>query len=87
MGVFMFVIILVLIPTLGKLLSEVLHRARLPGPSPQERQEFERLRENLDGITERLARLEEERDFYKQLLDAPAKTPQISPPEEESEEG
>ena len=86
-GVFMFVIILVLIPTVGKLLTEVLHRARIPGPSPQDRQEFERLRESLDGVTERLGRLEEERDFYKQLLEAPAEAPQISPPEEESGEG
>jgi hypothetical protein len=75
MGVFEFVLLIVLISTFGKVLQGRTRRVerhreepRLPPPEFQELQE---LRETLERMDERLGRIEEERDFYRKLLEDP----------------
>lgn len=81
MGVFAFIIILVLISTIGKVMSDRLPRRNPRGELPQgARAELERLRDTVDELGHRLVRLEEERDFYKELLDSPGRHNAISPP-------
>jgi len=72
MGVFEFVLLIVLISTFGKVLQGRARRVeryrdepRLPPPELQE------MREMLERMEERLGRIEEERDFYRALLDDP----------------
>ncbi len=82
MGVFEFVIALVFISMLGKVLSRRTPRrppqAELP---PGERAELESIRDTMHDLSGRLQRLEEERDFYKDLLEAPRGRREIPPPE------
>ena len=84
MGVFEFVIALVLISTLGRVLSRRSPRrqpkAELP---PAQSAELEGIRDAMHDLSGRLQRLEEERDFYKDLLEAPEGRRKISPPEGE----
>ena len=82
MGVFEFIIILVIISTVGKVLSDRRARRQLRGDSPKGGHgDFERIRDTLDDLSGRLQRLEEERDFYKDLLDAPGRHRAIPPPD------
>ncbi len=82
MGVFEFIIVLVLISTCGRVLSRRRARLELPGKTPSaEPEEMERIRDAMDDLSGRLQRLEEERDFYKDLLDAPGKRRAIPPPD------
>ncbi|HSG46504.1 MAG TPA: hypothetical protein VLA43_01700 [Longimicrobiales bacterium] len=74
MGVFEFVILIVLISTFGKVVAQ--RGSRLPPPQPRDEPrlppgEIQELRDTLDRMDERLARIEEERDFYRKLLDDP----------------
>ena len=81
MGVFEFIIILVIISTVGKVMKD--RRPRRPPRgdlAPGGRAELERIRDTVDDLGGRLARLEEERDFYKELLDSPRRRDAISPP-------
>ena len=81
MGVFTFIIILVVISTVGKIMSDRLPRRDPRGELPQgARAELDRIRDTVDNLGGRLARLEEERDFYKELLDSPKRRDAISPP-------
>lgn len=95
MGVFEFIIVLVLISTVGKVLTERPSRRELKqGREKEPRRlgstEAEILREQIDELNGRLTLIEEERDFYKDLLDAPAPPKKIDtgaprqaePPEE-----
>jgi hypothetical protein len=61
--------------TAGKIVRIVVSRPdfRLEA-SPREHEEIQALRASVDEVGDRLRRLEEERDFYKALLEAP-KTP------------
>ena len=81
---FEFVIALVFISTLGRVFSRRAPRrpqqAELP---PAQREELEGIRDAMHDLSGRLQRLEEERDFYKDLLEAPKERPGISPPESE----
>ena len=73
MGVFEFIIMLVLITTAGNVISR--RRLRRPdrGDSLQVgTEELHRIRDTIGDLSGRVERLEEERDFYKDLLD-PAK--------------
>jgi len=81
-SVFGFIIILVLISTVGKVVSDRRwqHHARSDLP-PGGNAELERIRDTVDDMGSRLALLEEERDFYKELLDAPGRRDAISPPD------
>ena len=84
MGVFEFVIALVFISTLGRILSRRAPRrppqAELP---PADRAELEGIRDSMHDLSGRLQRIEEERDFYKDLLEAPKGRSGISPPDGE----
>jgi len=83
LGVFEFVIVLVLISTIGKVVSVRQERSKLRGASLEGGgAELAVVREALDDLSGRLARLEEERDFYKALLDAPEGRLEIRPPGE-----
>lgn len=70
LGVFEFVIVVVLVTTIGKVVEARAARPpakdALPSPSPQEWQQLEEALADMNG---RLVRLEEERDFYKALLE------------------
>ena len=86
MGVFEFIIILVVISTVGKIISNRRPRRDPGGDLPQGgRAELERIRDTVDDLGGRLARLEEERDFYKELLDSPGRRGAISPPDLEED--
>lgn len=80
-GVFEFVLVLVLISTIGKVLSD--RSARPPLPTHHAERlppgEIEGLREAVDDLSQRLHRLEEERDFYKELLESPERKRLSSP--------
>jgi hypothetical protein len=82
MGIFPFIILLVLISTVGKVLSDrqgyrELRHQNQPQIGSGELQE---LREVVDNLSSRLHQIEEERDFYKQLLDSPKRGTELPPP-------
>ena len=84
MGVFEFVIALVLISTIGGALRRRDPRRPLQAKQPAaDRSEIEGIRDAMHDLSGRLQRLEEERDFYKDLLEAPKGRREISPPESE----
>ena len=60
-------------------------RRQLEGNSPPSGGEIGGVREAMDGVLARLDRLEEERDFYKDLLDAPGAHRVIPPTAVEDE--
>ena len=70
MGVFEFIVVLVIVGTAGKVVSQRFGREQPRGHIPDSR-DFEGIRETLDDLTGRVVRLEEERDFYKDLLESP----------------
>lgn len=87
MGVFEFILLLVLISTFGKVVSQ---RGRRFPPPPTEPPrlppgELQELRETLERMDERLARIEEERDFYRALLDDPGRREGLPSPEDPGE--
>ncbi len=55
-------------------------RPKLEADSPQGGGELEGIRAAMDGVLGRLDRLEEERDFYKDLLDSPGPHREIQAP-------
>jgi hypothetical protein len=69
------VIALVAITTGGRIVTRLIGMGRRDfrrvDPSPQDRAEIEALRASVDDMGDRLGRLEEERDFYRALLEAP----------------
>ena len=71
MGVFEFIIVLVLISTGGKVLSDLGRRRQPAALPPGSKEELDRLRESMDDMSGRILRLEEERDFYRKLLESP----------------
>lgn len=82
-GVFEFVLLLVLITTIGKVLTTRSgRRAVRQGVSPKE---LERLNEAMGELHTRLAKLEEERDFYRALLESPDREKLPQPPGETTE--
>lgn len=86
MGVFEFIIILVVISTAGKIIGNRRSRRDPRGELPKGgRAELERIRDTVDDLGGRLVRLEEERDFYKELLDSPGRRGAISSPDLEED--
>lgn len=82
MDPFAFVIALVAMITVGRVVRTGLSHRELKGASSQVgRGDLEDMRTAIDGVMGRLERLEEERDFYKDLLDAPRTGREISPPD------
>lgn len=81
MGVFAFIITLVLISTAAKII-ERRRRPTLPGESVQvDTEELHRIAETITDLSERVERLEEERDFYKDLLEPPSSSRKLPPPD------
>jgi hypothetical protein len=81
-GIFEFILLITLISTVGKVLTD--RRQPPPPPPPQDRSalppgEVERMREAVEELAERVGRLEEERDFYRELLDSPGRKPPLGP--------
>ena len=75
---------MVVISTVGKVLSRRRPIRELKGDSSQGgSKELEGFREAIDDLSGRVMRLEEERDFYRDLLDSPERPPQIRPPDGE----
>ena len=69
--------------TVRAVIVESIRRRPLPeleGDSSQSAGELSGIREALEGVIDRLDRMEEERDFYKELLDSPGTRREISPP-------
>ena len=78
MGVFEFIVLIVLISTAGKVLMARSDRPRLrEGSRPQD---VDQLNEAVSDLHTRLTKLEEERDFYRALLDAPDRKASSEPP-------
>ncbi len=69
----------VLITVRVVVVESIRRRARLEGDLPPGGGELDGLRDAIEGATVRLDRLEEERDFYKDLLDLPETRRAISP--------
>jgi len=81
-GVFPFVIILVAITTFGRIVTRLLPSGAARAVPPQlPPGQLEDLRESIDQLSGRVVRLEDERDFYKELLDAPGRQRKLSPPD------
>ena len=73
-----------LISTIGKVLGSRAAARELPGDSSQVGSgEHEGNRDTIEDLSSRLERLEEERDFYKDLLDSPKGRREIRPPDTE----
>jgi sensor histidine kinase YesM len=80
-GFFSFIITLVLISTAAKII-ERRRRPTLPGESVQvDTEELHRIAETITDLSERVERLEEERDFYKDLLEPPSSSRELPPPD------
>ena len=73
MGLFELILLVALISTAGKVLGEWGQRRAPPPQTPPALPpaEVERMREVMDDLAERVNRLEEERDFYRELLESP----------------
>lgn len=81
LGPFEMVVALVLISTLGKIWSSRQTHGETRGDlSDGGREELAAVRESMDDLSIRLGRLEEERDFYKDLLDSPTRPRAIQSP-------
>jgi hypothetical protein len=80
MGVFEFVIVLVIITTIGKVVTDFNDRRAMPPASSASPDDVEALREAVADLGTRLHRLEEERDFYKDLLEASPDRRTLEPP-------
>lgn len=84
-GVFEFILLIVLISTIGKVLMSRSERPAVRGTRPED---VDRLNEAVSDLHTRLTKLEEERDFYRALLDSPDRKTLPEPPgEEETPEG
>lgn len=70
MTVFEFVLAIVLISTVGKVITEIASRGRAASGSA-ELPELDELRDTVGELSSRVHTLEEERDFYRALLEAP----------------
>ena len=82
MGVFEFVITLVIISTVGRIIAARRRPLPLPGESFQmDTEELHRVRDTISDLSTRLERLEEERDFYKDLLEPPRNSGTLPPPD------
>ena len=76
---FELVVLIVLISTIGKVLTARQQRPQLP----RDRQEPEAILQLNDALSEvnaRLTKLEEERDFYRALLESPRRGEILPPP-------
>jgi len=77
-GVFEFVLLIVLITTIGKVVGTRTERRRLPEGVRQ--RDVDQLNEAVSDLSTRLSKLEEERDFYRALLESPDRKSLPEPP-------
>ena len=85
MGVFEFIIALVAISTVGRIIAARRRPLPLPGESFQmDTEELHRVRDTIGDLSDRVGRLEEERDFYKDLLEPPSSRGTLPTPDSES---
>lgn len=71
---------LVVVSTIGKVVSDITNSRRLPpGPGTGHREEIDELRDAVGDLGTRLHKLEEERDFYRELLEAPRDIRKLPP--------
>ena len=77
-GVFEFVLLIVLITTIGKVVTARTERRQLPEGVRQ--RDVDQLNEAVSDLSTRLAKLEEERDFYRALLESPDRKSLPEPP-------
>ena len=83
MDFFAFIITLVLISTAAKIIERRRHSV-LPGESVQvDTEELHRIADTITDLSGRVERLEEERDFYKDLLEPPSGSHKLPPPDSE----
>ena len=81
MDFFAFIITLVLISTAARIIGRR-RRPTLPGESVQvDTEELHRIAETITDLSGRVERLEEERDFYKDLLEPPSSSRELPPPD------
>jgi hypothetical protein len=78
-GVFEFIILLVLISTIGKVVQARAERPRLPRDDRAQK-EIDQLNEAVSDLGTRLSKLEDERDFYRALLESPERKSLPEPP-------
>jgi hypothetical protein len=78
-GVFEFIVLIVLISTIGKVLMARGDRHALP-ESPRRPEEILQLNDAVSELNARLQKLEDERDFYRALLESPARKAPPLPP-------
>jgi hypothetical protein len=84
MGVFEFVITVVLVSSVAKIIESRRRSPTLTGESFQmNAEELHRVRETISDLSGRVERLEEERDFYKDLLEPRPESRSLSPPKPE----
>jgi len=83
MGVFEFLIVAVVVSAISKTVTAVADRRALPAVDSARSEEVDALRDAVADLGTRLHRLEEERDFYKNLLEAPPGAPSLRAPETE----
>jgi len=84
MGAFEFVIALLLLRIVAKTIERRWRSAPLTGESVQvDTEELHRIGTTISDLSGRVERLEEERDFYKDLLEPPAASRELPPPDPE----
>ena len=81
MGIFEFVLALVIITTAGKIVERRFSSPRRDESLQLGTEELHRIRETMTDLSGRLERLEEERDCYKDLLEPGKGRPQLPPPD------
>lgn len=77
---FEFIVLIVLISTIGKVLTARQSRPELP-PVRHEPEAILQLNDAMSEMNARLEKLEEERDFYRALLESPKRGEIQSPPQ------
>ncbi len=85
MGVFEFIIALVLISSVGRIMARRRRPLPLPGESFRvDTEELRRIGDTISDLSGRVERLEEERDFYKDLLEPPSGSRKLPRPDADS---
>ena len=79
MGIFEFVLALVIIATAGKIAERRFSQPRRDQSLQAGTDELHRLRETMTDLSGRLEHLEQERDFYKDLLEPKADRRELPP--------
>ena len=84
-GVFEFIIVLVVISTAAGIIERRRRSPPFPGESFRvDAEELRRIGDTITDLSGRVERLEEERDFYRDLLEPPSGSRTLPPPDSES---